>query len=551
MTERIFSLRITHYALSIAFLLTPVACVQVVFKLPEEADANFIMNIGRYVVEHGIPHVDPFTIHDGIQLVAQQWLSGVIFWQVYENFGVTGFKLTDFFFGAVMILLHWRLCLSISGNKFVALGLSFFVALVTSTSIVPRPQIFSTTILLSEIFLLEKFTQSHETKFLLPIPLLSALLVNFHAAMWLMLFVLATPFFFVKDARHAKILSATLAASFLCAFVNPYGFDAMTYVLRSYGVDIINGHVSEMFAPSAQNFNGKVFYLTEAVLIFTFAKVKLPWRYVFLSGGLTILALMHVRNLLPFYLVATVPLACAWRNFSVEKIFPNDEKFPNRVPLTILFLLLTAVNTVAITMILQDGLPEFNLPTGILFFVSTAAVLYNLLIFKRDGSLLHPAILLRKNFSLLVTALIVCVIFAVTIADKKDDTEEIFTPAIEFILQSERPENVSLWIKQGGGGLAGTFGVKYYIDARSEVFLPSNSGLSKNILAEYLDLLNGKIYYADFFARYEFTHIIVTDEMPLLFNALSRDANFEVVYMRKHVGDKKTVTCKIFVPSGD
>ena len=536
--------------IALAFLLTPVACVEMIFKLPEEADANFIMNIGRHVLQHGIPHVDPFTIHDGIQLVAQQWLSGVIFFEVHELFGVAGLKLADFICAAVLIILHWRLCLSVSGNKFVALGLSFVVGLFTATSIVPRPQIFSTPILLAEVFLLEKFTHSHDAKFLLPLPLMSALLVNLHAAVWLMLFVVATPFFFVKDARHAKLLLATLAASFLCGFVNPYGLDAMTYVLRSYGIDIINGHVSEMFAPSAQTFSGKIFYAAEAMTIFTFARVKLPWRYVFLSGGLTCLALLHERNELLFYFAGTFPLACAWQSFNVE-IFSSTNETPNRAPLTILFLLLTAVNTIAITLTLQDGLDELNLPLKILFFVTAAVVLYNLLVFRREGSLLHPTILPRKNFSLLVTALIACSIFAVTLADKKDDTDKVLTPAIEFILQSERPENVSLWIDQGGGGLAGRFGVKYYIDARSEVFLPANSGLSKNILAEYLDLLGGKLHYADFFARYDFTHIVVTDETPLVFNALSRDENFTVVYKRKHVGDEKTVTCKIFVPKVD
>ena len=546
MTEKISKL------IAIAFLLTPVACVEMVFKLPEESDTNFIMNLGRYILAHGFPHVDPFTIHDGIQLVAQQWLSGIIFWQAWQSFGVAGLKLTDFVFGALMIILHWRLCLFVSGNKLVALCLSFVVGLLTATSIVPRPQIFSTPILLAEVFLLEKFTRTGDAKFLIPLPPLSVLLINFHAAVWLMMFVIAMPFFFVKSSRHAKFLLGTLAASFLCGFANPYGVDAMTYVFRSYGVEIINSHVSEMYAPSAQTVGGKVFYAAEALMIFTFAKVKLPWRYVFLSGGLTLLALLHQRNLLLFYFAATFPLACAWQSFTVEKIFPHvDENFPNRLPLTILFFLLTFVNTAMVTLILQDGLAELNLPLKILFVVATPVLLYNLLVFKREGSLLHPAILPRKNFSLLVTALIVCTIFSVTLADRKDDTDKILTPAIEFILQDERPENISLWIAQSGGGLAGRFGVKYYIDARSEVFLPANSGLDKNILAEYLDLLTGKIYYADFFGRYDFTHIVVTDEMPLLFNALSRDENFKVIYERKHVGEDKTVTCKIFVPCGD
>ena len=535
----------------VAFLLIGVVCVQLIFKLPEESDTNFIMNLGRYILAHGFPHVDPFTIHDGIQLVAQQWLSGIIFWQAWQSFGVAGLKLTDFGFGALMIILHWRLCLFVSGNKLVALCLSFVVGLLTATSIVPRPQIFSTPILLAEVFLLEKFTRTGDAKFLIPLPPLSVLLINFHAAVWLMMFVIAMPFFFVKSSRHAKFLLGTLAASFLCGFANPYGVDAMTYVFRSYGVEIINSHVSEMYAPSAQTVGGKVFYAAEALMIFTFAKVKLPWRYVFLSGGLTLLALLHQRNLLLFYFAATFPLACAWQSFSVEKIFPRNENFPNRLPLTILFFLLTFVNTAMVTLILQDGLAELNLPLKILFVVATPVLLYNLLVFKREGSLLHPAILPRKNFSLLVTALIVCTIFSMTLADKKDDTDEILTPAIEFILQDERPENVSLWIGQGGGGLAGRFGMKYYIDSRSEVFLPANSGLDKNILEEYLDMLTGKIFYADFFSRYDFTHIILTDELPLLFNALSRDENFKVIYERKHVGENKTVTCKIFVPCGD
>ena len=535
----------------VAFLLIGVVCVQLIFKLPEESDTNFIMNLGRYILAHGFPHVDPFTIHDGIQLVAQQWLSGIIFWQAWQSFGVAGLKLTDFVFGALMIILHWRLCLFVSGNKLVALCLSFVVGLLTATSIVPRPQIFSTPILLAEVFLLEKFTRTGDAKFLIPLPPLSVLLINFHAAVWLMMFVIAMPFFFVKSSRHAKFLLGTLAASFLCGFANPYGVDAMTYVFRSYGVEIINSHVSEMYAPSAQTVGGKVFYAAEALMIFTFAKVKLPWRYVFLSGGLTLLALLHQRNLLLFYFAATFPLACAWQSFSVEKIFPRNENFPNRLPLTILFFLLTFVNTAMVTLILQDGLAELNLPLKILFVVATPVLLYNLLVFKREGSLLHPAILPRKNFSLLVTALIVCTIFSMTLADKKDDTDEILTPAIEFILQDERPENVSLWIGQGGGGLAGRFGMKYYIDSRSEVFLPANSGLDKNILEEYLDMLTGKIFYADFFSRYDFTHIILTDELPLLFNALSRDENFKVIYERKHVGENKTVTCKIFVPCGD
>ena len=91
------------------------------------------------------------------------------------------------------------------------------------------------------------------------------------------------------------------------------------------------------------------------------------------------------------------------------------------------------------------------------------------------------------------------------------------------------------------------FGIKYYIDSRSEVFLPANNG-QKNILEEYLDLRHGKIYYADFFARYNFTHIITDSEDYFLYEQLSRDKNFRVVYESERIEGYKVIRCKIFVP---
>jgi hypothetical protein len=29
-------------------------------------DTHFLLNSGRYVMEHGIPHVEPFTMHEGL-----------------------------------------------------------------------------------------------------------------------------------------------------------------------------------------------------------------------------------------------------------------------------------------------------------------------------------------------------------------------------------------------------------------------------------------------------------------------------------------------------
>ena len=166
--------------IQVIFLSAGVTCWQIFFQWIEEADTLFVMNLGKYILEHGFPHVDPFTIHENLQLVAQQWLSGVLFWEVYKNFGLDGLLIADGIVGASAVLIYWRFCLFVSdGNKILSFVMSFVVGLLIAPMIVPRPQILSAVFLLIEVFFLEKFTRTEDAKFLIPLPLVSLALINF------------------------------------------------------------------------------------------------------------------------------------------------------------------------------------------------------------------------------------------------------------------------------------------------------------------------------------------------------------------------------------
>lgn len=529
-------------AIQAILLATIAAGGQMFLTIDETADIYFIINLGRYVLEHGIPHVDPFTIHENLQLVAQQWLSGVLFWEVYKIFGSNGLPVVDCICATALVLIHWRLCLFVSGgNKALSFVLSLFVGLFATPTIVPRPQIFSTPLLLIEVFMLEKFTRTHDFKFLLPMPVISVALINLHAAVWLMALVLCLPFLFVKDGRHVKFLLAAMAAIVAVGLINPYGVDAMTYVFRSYGIDLINTHIREMFTPSVHGLFGRCFYFSAALLIVSLAKVKVPWRYIFLSGGLTYLAIMHERNEILFYFVATFPIAYVWRDFTPPKFLAKSGV------LLPMFLAAVFFDTAVITTLFKAGFEKLSASLAILLLAATLVVLYNLLVLKFEGRLLHPAILPQKILSLFAVALVVAGIYFTTLNHNAANVDEDFTAAMKFVLRTERPENISLYAGQGYGGMAGMFGVRYYIDSRSEVFLPANNG-QKNILAEYLDFGSGKIYYKDFFNRYKLTHIFVTNETPFIFDELSADKDFRAVYESERVDGYKVVRCKVFVP---
>ena len=134
--------------------------------------------------------------------------------------------------------------------------------------------------------------------------------------------------------------------------------------------------------------------------------------------------------------------------------------------------------------------------------------------------------------------------------ETQKEPPQTYTAAIKFLLRNERPENISLYVNQGIGGLAGSFGIKYYIDSRSEVFIDTNNG-QKNIFKEYLDFTSGKINYKDFFSGYNFTHIILTSDSPFIFEQLSNDKNYRVIYESERVENYEVIRCRIFVPKKD
>lgn len=540
--------------IQIVFLSASVTWWQINFQFIEVADTHFIMNIGRYVLEHGIPYVDPFTVHENLQLVAQQWLSGVLFWEAYKNFGDNGLLIVDAIVSTAMVLIYWRLCLFVSnGNKVLSFVMSFVAGLLITSMIVPRPHILSALLLLIEVFALEKFTRTANEKFLIALPLVSVALINLQAATWLMTLVVCLPFLFVKNTRHIKFLLAAMLGIFLSGLINPYGVDAMTYVFRSYGIDVINANIREMFTPSAHGLQGKIFYAVEAFLIFSLSKFKVPWRYVLLSGGITFMAIMHSRNAILFYLIATFPMAYVWRESRPDKFFSSagDEQYKNRGLMMLAFFLLTFVNTILVTVLLNNELGSLTVFLKTLLFASIIFMVYTLFFIKSEGRILHPAILPRKVSFLFVSALIVSGITFMTIQDNADkNIDKTYTNAIKFILRNERPEDISLYVEQGIGGLAGSFGIKYYIDSRSEVFLKVNNG-QKDILNEYGEFTNGKLNYKDFFNRYNFTHIILTNDEPFIFDQMSCDKSFRVIYESEHVEKYHVVRCKVFVPKND
>ena len=458
------------------FLIMFIPCLFLYASL--DNDLWFLFNSGRYVLAHGIPVIEPFTMHANMGFVMQQWLSAVIFWLVYSNLGTYGVLALVFLVLICIVYLIYRITMLISNQNFLA---SFLVTLPVSVLLThffyTRPIAFTLLILISELYLVERFISSEKVGFLIPLPVLSALLINLHAAMWLMQFVLLLPY--AIDSFRFRILQfegqgfpkrrffPAVLLMFVAGFLNPYGFGAMTYLLRSYGYSVFLV-INEMNAPTVNNVLGMVVIGTIIAAFFVYLlkkKSQTRLRFALLTFGTALLALSAMRSYVLFLVCGVFPLAYVLRDIK----FPVPKEQPAKS-----------------TMRLRVILVVF-LSLGVLYLAQlqvTAAI----------NASLPPRVAAPVN----------------------------------YLLAHETPEDVVLYTGFNDGAYAEFMGFKPYIDARAEVFVEKNNG-QRDIMQEYCSMLSGDIYYKDVLDRYQFTHLLISKE-DILRTYLPHDADYRLVY---------------------
>jgi hypothetical protein len=449
-----------------------------VVTLTMDNDIWFLLNSGRYVLAHGIPTIEPFTLHESFQFLMQQWLSAVLFWGIFEAMGPAGvIALVFLVFCATVavVYLHARL---LSGGNHIA---SFLAAIITSAALKPamvsRPMIFTMLILVCELYFLERFIRSEKPAWLLPLPVLSALLINLHAAMWPIQFIILLPY--MIDSFRFKLWCVegqgfpkryffpAVGLMALAGFLNPYGRSAMTYVFRSYGFSEI-GMVLEMQPADINQLSGMLifglFLLILAVYLLKKER-KTRLRYVLLPLGTAVLALSSVRSFALFAACGVVPLAY----------------------------------------VLQDvTLPEGKIKTqrGVLRLRAVLVALVALTLCLLVSQRVHTAI--------------------------EKGQEPLVASAIDYLLQHESTEDMVLYAGYNEGGFAEFKGLKPYIDPRAEVFVEKNNR-QKDVMKEYRDLQYGLLYYRDMLDEYGFTHLLVSRD-DLLSTYLPHDEDYRLVY---------------------
>lgn len=469
-------------------LLLPLAGL-ILIPCKLDNDFYFLYPTGEYIVNNGFPTKDFLSMHSNMDIIVQQWLSDVIFYGVYKLFGLIGIMLTVYITYILFTFLMFKLCKLITNNFFISSCVTFVGSMVMSALFYrSRPQIFTYLIILTELYVLEKFVKDGKIKHLFVIPVLSLLLINMHSSMWAMFFVFMMPYFAaalpinlkkfkqVPCCSFVKLFVAAVVA-FAAGFLNPYGTKAMAYILTSFGYDEINCYIGEMAAVSAGSAIGSLFLgiLFTSVVIMLSKKGCYTTRFVLFYLGTLILALTTIKSIAYFIIAAFPAMAYYMKDFTFDLKITKESSSKTKLKRTVLIGVLIVLIACA--------------------FVS----IYNS---NTNG----------KDDEVAITS------------TRYSELNDI----IDIIKKSD--DDITLYCGFDNGPYLEYYGLHPYIDCRAELFLKDNNN-EYDYMKEHVQLLGGEIYYKEVFDKYDFNYLIVSEQKELsLYNNMLHDDDYELVY---------------------
>ena len=426
-------------------------------------------------------YTDVLTMHDGLNLVVQNYGFAAIFYLIFSVFGAPGLYVMLLVLNFVICYLLYKICMLIS-NKNLNLSLVLMMVtnllLVYSTFVTTRAQMVSYVIFLGLIYVLELYVKTGKSKFLAWLPVLSLLQINLHSSVWWML-ILVWLVYVIDSIKAPKIhlqgyktkpLLIVGALMFACGFLNPYGIKMITYIFTSYGKSTINNLVDEMH-PFSPFRNGYMFFtyvsLAAVMVLYIFGKKKnVRGRYLLMFFGFLALGINTSKGMSEFILVMFFPLALLYKDVSLGKLLDMA----------------------------KIGRDALIIWAGVVCFA----------IFVALGSI---------------------VVF--TVPSYPNETSVKVLDTIDADVGEKDKKELKIYTGYNDGGYVEYRGYRSYLDPRAEVFLKINNG-KEDILDEWVDFRKGKTKVSDFVEKYNFDYIWAVGDYDPFYDF--ENENYVVIY---------------------
>ena len=126
MKEKVKNMTFKDWLKVICVGIIPIVVILFIFRGLDN-DLWYLLTEGRYIIQHGIYRTDVMSLHTGLDIVVQNWLSAVLFWIVYVFLGSKGVFFFVLIVNLAICYLLYRISMLISdGNKKVSVFVTLF-----------------------------------------------------------------------------------------------------------------------------------------------------------------------------------------------------------------------------------------------------------------------------------------------------------------------------------------------------------------------------------------------------------------------------------------
>lgn len=281
-----------------------------------DTDLGLHLRIGEQIYKAKGPiYGNPFGLYfRDYQYVYHSWLSQLIIFLIFKNFGLYGLNIFyAFLSGLTMFVLH-KICLEKGESKNHLLLLAFLTPLVVFVAGLRTRAI--TFLFLAVLYFLLLKIEKGERRWAFLIPLIFTFWANLHGGFLMGLFFLLLWLIFeigqFKLSGKFLLLFQSLIFSFFFSLLNPYGIGVYAYPLRMLANSIMFKTIMD-WQPLTSDSTVLLFGLLFTALIFLF-KAKISPKEQFLFFSLFFLSVFVSRFFLMVVLV-TIPILMQFFEF--------------------------------------------------------------------------------------------------------------------------------------------------------------------------------------------------------------------------------------------
>ncbi len=215
-----------------------------IFYQSEGADLGFILDYGRYIVENRtFPHEAIHSIVKGMPYVMQQPLFNALTYLLYSIGGASLLFIVNKALVGLTNVIMLKIQKEVSNSTYaIVIGETMWIIMASSFFQKVRPWAVSIINLTLLLYLLIRYSKTDNKKYLYPLPIISLLEINMHAACFPVLFCFILPFL-IPDGIYTKVpifdfkemgfkrkpLIIITIVMILTGLLNPYGTDNLLF----------------------------------------------------------------------------------------------------------------------------------------------------------------------------------------------------------------------------------------------------------------------------------------------------------------------------------